>query len=239
MKIPFDIKYRPQIESGEYKVVDGLGNDAKILSFECDDDTYPILAEVRGTKKKYTLEGRFLTCASCCSSDLVIVINQEKTSWKPSVEQMLTLYSLAYITRTIDDEKDDNLTKLYRDLKREFFNGNFNPELEIEKKNRTDFEKAVEKVVSEGFGVLTVKEQSDFLLGEAKKELEKQQVEEDEVEEEREELTYLDSLDEALLDFYDDWHINYDYSLVNDKNEGLDKWKKKITEIVQKNLWKG
>ena len=34
MKIPFDIKYRPQIESGEYKVVTGDDRPVKIISWD-------------------------------------------------------------------------------------------------------------------------------------------------------------------------------------------------------------
>ena len=36
---------------------------------------------------------------------------------------MDALYGLAYITNKMDDKKDEALTKLYQDLKREFFNG--------------------------------------------------------------------------------------------------------------------
>lgn len=47
----------------------------------------------------------------------------EQNSWKPSLEEMDTLYGLAYITHVIDDKKDVVLTRLYQDLKREFFGG--------------------------------------------------------------------------------------------------------------------
>ena len=42
--------------------------------------------------------------------------------WKPSKDEMDALYGLAYITNKIDDKKDEAITKLYQDLKREFFN---------------------------------------------------------------------------------------------------------------------
>mgnify|MGYP006872970433 CR=1 FL=1 len=48
---------------------------------------------------------------------------QKRVEWKPSKEEMDALYSLCYITNTIDDRKDNILTRLYHDLKREFFNG--------------------------------------------------------------------------------------------------------------------
>ena len=46
----------------------------------------------------------------------------EKSSWKPSKEEMDALYGLAYITNKMDDKKDEAITKLYQELKREFFN---------------------------------------------------------------------------------------------------------------------
>ncbi len=48
---------------------------------------------------------------------------QKGIEWKPSKDEMDVLYALCYLTNTIDDRKDAILTKLYQDLKREFFNG--------------------------------------------------------------------------------------------------------------------
>lgn len=46
----------------------------------------------------------------------------KKSSWKPSKEEMDVLYSLSYITNEYDGHKEDVITHLYQDLKREFFN---------------------------------------------------------------------------------------------------------------------
>lgn len=46
----------------------------------------------------------------------------KKLSWKPSKEEMDALYSLSYITNEYDEYKEDVITHLYQDLKREFFN---------------------------------------------------------------------------------------------------------------------
>lgn len=46
----------------------------------------------------------------------------KETSWKPSKEEMDVLYSLAYITNKYDEHKEEVITRLYQDLKREFFN---------------------------------------------------------------------------------------------------------------------
>ena len=47
----------------------------------------------------------------------------KETSWKPSKEEMDVLYGLAYITNQYDEHKEEVITRLYQDLKREFFNG--------------------------------------------------------------------------------------------------------------------
>ena len=46
----------------------------------------------------------------------------KETSWKPSKEEMDVLYGLAYITNQYDEHKEEVITRLYQDLKREFFN---------------------------------------------------------------------------------------------------------------------
>jgi hypothetical protein len=45
MRIPFDIKCRPQIESGEYKVVTGNGEPVEIVKWDCRGKA-PILAVI-------------------------------------------------------------------------------------------------------------------------------------------------------------------------------------------------
>lgn len=47
----------------------------------------------------------------------------EQNKWKPSKDEMDALYGLAYVTNKMDDRKDVAITKLYQDLKREFFKG--------------------------------------------------------------------------------------------------------------------
>lgn len=47
----------------------------------------------------------------------------KETNWKPSKEEMDVLYGLAYITNKYDEHKEEVITRLYQDLKREFFNG--------------------------------------------------------------------------------------------------------------------
>ena len=53
------------------------------------------------------------------------MIKKKRSRWKPSKEVMSVLYSLCYIKDTdtvLTIEEDRVLTKLYQDLKQEFFN---------------------------------------------------------------------------------------------------------------------
>lgn len=59
MKIPFDIKYRPQIEAGKYKVVTRDGRDVRILCWDADQ-FYPICAQFRLCAG--TLIARYFDC---------------------------------------------------------------------------------------------------------------------------------------------------------------------------------
>ena len=58
------------------------------------------------------------------AKDLFVWLEKQgkKSSWKPSKEEMDVLYSLSYITNKYDEHKEDVITHLYQDLKREFFN---------------------------------------------------------------------------------------------------------------------
>lgn len=47
----------------------------------------------------------------------------EEPKWSPSEGEMGALYKLCYISNQITDEDDTELTRLYQDLKREYFNG--------------------------------------------------------------------------------------------------------------------
>ncbi len=51
MRIPFDIKFRPQIESGEYKVETRDGRPARIVCWDLHGDDYPIIALIGDYKR--------------------------------------------------------------------------------------------------------------------------------------------------------------------------------------------
>ena len=58
------------------------------------------------------------------AKDILVWLEKQgkKSSWKPSKKEMDVLYSLSYITNKYDEHKEDVITHLYQDLKREFFN---------------------------------------------------------------------------------------------------------------------
>lgn len=76
-KIPFDIKYRPQIESGEYKVETRDGKPVRIVCWDRKDD-YPIMALTTNLNKSESYiscyaNGRMTIHSQEFPSDLFIV----------------------------------------------------------------------------------------------------------------------------------------------------------------------
>lgn len=49
--------------------------------------------------------------------------SEKEPEWSPSEGEMGVLYKLCYISNQISDKDDTELTRLYQDLKREYFNG--------------------------------------------------------------------------------------------------------------------
>ena len=60
-RIPFDIKYRPEIEAGKYLVVTRDGGEVKIDRWDWPDEDYPIVAYIIGGEchHTYTDKGEF------------------------------------------------------------------------------------------------------------------------------------------------------------------------------------
>ena len=54
---------------------------------------------------------------------LAYLEKQKEVKWSPSECEMGVLYKLCYVSNQITDEDDTELTRLYQDLKREYFNG--------------------------------------------------------------------------------------------------------------------
>ena len=99
----------------EYKVGDRVKYDSEIC-------TVTKVIESQG-KFKYRVQSD--TWFDIVEDEMIEELVEEEgkeTSWKPSKEEMDVLYSLAYITNKYDEHKEEVITRLYQDLKREFFN---------------------------------------------------------------------------------------------------------------------
>ena len=102
---------------------------------------------------------------------------QGKTSWKPSKEEMDVLYGLSYITNEFDEQKEEVITRLYQDLKREFFNGTSfenmfptNTSTELEKQGEQEPADKVEpefKLEKGKWYVCNKSRYKDFVIGKA------------------------------------------------------------------------
>ena len=58
-----------------------------------------------------------------CKDIIAWLEKQKDSKWSPSRDEMGVLYKLCYLSNQITDEDDTKLTRLYQDLKREYFNG--------------------------------------------------------------------------------------------------------------------
>lgn len=58
MKVAFDIKYRPLIESGEAKVVTRNDRPVRIICWDAPNDKFPIVGFIEGFKGPVTFTGR-------------------------------------------------------------------------------------------------------------------------------------------------------------------------------------
>lgn len=84
MKIPFDIKYRPQIESGEYKVETRDGRPVRIICWDRQHKNYPLVVLMPGSVGEdcvsYTIDGRYYHDRKITDSDLFIITPEPELS---------------------------------------------------------------------------------------------------------------------------------------------------------------
>ena len=84
MRIPFEIKYRPQIESGEYKVETRDGRPVRIICWDCINKHYPIIAlALYGGEEisyDYTNNGHYYPDDEKSEYDLFIVTPEPELS---------------------------------------------------------------------------------------------------------------------------------------------------------------
>ena len=101
MKIPFDIKFRPQIESGEYKVVTGDDRLVKIISWDkkAPDGRYDIVALVP------TSQGDIETVQVYCSDGTLLAssLNKKFKLFLLTPEPELTEFEATLLSYLSDD----------------------------------------------------------------------------------------------------------------------------------------
>lgn len=81
-KIPFDIKFRPQIESGEYKVETRDGQSVSILAFDIHfrGMSHMILAEYNECYDYWPFNGRYNKTSPDCNLDLFLITPEPELS---------------------------------------------------------------------------------------------------------------------------------------------------------------
>ena len=97
MKIPFDIKYRPQIESGEYKAETRDGKPARIICWDMDSYN-PIVALVANYPNyngslsehifSYSMDGRYSTTCSSDEDLFIVTPEEELTEFEKKVKEI-------------------------------------------------------------------------------------------------------------------------------------------------------
>lgn len=108
MKIPFDIKFRPQIESGEYTVVTESGYPVKIYRWDYKDkEGTPILGSYVQEGYEYAagwyIDGKFNAKPS--NLDLVLVANEPLTPLAQALSDYLKNDFEFFATKKWDEKK--------------------------------------------------------------------------------------------------------------------------------------
>lgn len=100
MKIPFDIKYRPQIESGEYKVETGDKKQVRIICWNRKLNHFPIVALAYNAQKDTEI---FINASilgephTNITSDLLFIVTPEPelSEFEEKVKQLIGSYPCA------------------------------------------------------------------------------------------------------------------------------------------------
>ena len=121
MKIPFDIKYRPQIESGEYEVVTRNGYQAKIVYWELKGKN-PIIAIIdvpdyeNGEINTYGETGRYFLNEVSPFDLLIVLPGPELTPFEDKLLAILTDARMGVYNLTDPDEAGGKTRELATQL---------------------------------------------------------------------------------------------------------------------------
>lgn len=80
MKIPFDIKYRPEVESGEYKVINDNGCPIDVIKWDAEFGGYPVVCLCCGMAYNYSRNGRCLD--TDCSNIWIVTPDPEPSEFE-------------------------------------------------------------------------------------------------------------------------------------------------------------
>lgn len=130
-KIPFDIKYRPQIESGKYKVETEEGSPARIICWDSPiNKERPIIAIVFDDQiEQYKADGHYDDDFGTCNYDLFIVTPEEElTEFEKELESFYNhhLQVCTYDNQgTVEDSLHDWSSKLLAIARKELIEERF------------------------------------------------------------------------------------------------------------------
>jgi len=120
-KIPFNIKYRPQIESGEYKVVTVNDNHpVKILTFD-RDHTLPIIALInRGYDEIYEYD---INGCSRFAGDTLYLLTEEDVPHLTKLEELIAAWIWGDKAELDDKQRESikSYAQIVKDYVREEF----------------------------------------------------------------------------------------------------------------------
>jgi len=163
MKIPFNVKYRPQIESGEYRVETKDGKQVRIVSwdkngFECKE-IVALVTNATGTES-YTIDGLLRSNSCQKNMNLFIVTPEEELS---VFEEGLNTFLFDFVHTTVDEDPikyvKKNSNVLLSFARQQFFKDGY----VIEKKAFHDTVKKVDpKVMKEVFENIDNTERTEF-----------------------------------------------------------------------------
>lgn len=125
-KIPFSIDYRPQIESGKYKVQTRDGRSVRIICWDRKGDDCPIIALLNNTYQEdfydYFDDGRTTPTLDCGSDLFIITPETELSEFEKELESFYN-HHLQVCTcdnqGTVEDSLHDGASKLLALVKKE------------------------------------------------------------------------------------------------------------------------
>jgi len=99
-RIPFDIKYRPEIEAGKYLVETRDGREVRIDRWDWPDNDYPIVAHIKGVGGRFTYTdgGEYDKSKYDIQLNLFLIPNPDYVDWDAFRREAAKDFVAAYFT---------------------------------------------------------------------------------------------------------------------------------------------